>query len=210
MKVEFKVVPDLPTDSLNYEVLTEGVLRVQNVEGATCEIGLRRGGGSKFIIDALVDSSQHLSKVHMAIDPYGNIDYETTDHDVVKQDYTNTMRNEALMNLYYYTGMKNVNFYFFNLEDTEFFKRFSDGFPVYNEHKTIVNKYSFVHFDGPHSVKILKEEISFFNERADAGAVFVFDDVELYNHSYIDSWLKEINWELYRTSQRKWAYFKKA
>jgi hypothetical protein len=60
---------------------------------------------------------------------------------------------------------KKVNFQFFNLEDTEFFERYAEGVPVYNQVKTIWKTYSFVHFDGPHAFDSLMTEIDFFYKR---------------------------------------------
>jgi isopropylmalate/homocitrate/citramalate synthase len=36
-----------------------------------------------------------------------------------------------------------------NPKDTEFFKRYCDGIPIYDEYKRIVNKYAMVFLDGP-------------------------------------------------------------
>lgn len=199
---------ELPTDSHNYDVLTAGVARVKDIPGMTCEIGLRRGGGTKYIIDALADTQQQ--KVHIAIDPFGNIEYPEGDDDrLIRCDYTNDMRDECLMNLYLYCQQRQVSLLFFNLEDTEFFARFGDGVPVYDTAKTLQTQYSFVHFDGPHTVRHLKAEIDFFHARTPVGAVFVFDDVALYRHSEIDDYLSTIGWEVYQTSPRKWAYAKR-
>ncbi len=200
--------PELPTDSQNYDVLTEGVARTQSVVGMTCEIGLRRGGGTKYILDALVDTKQQ-DKVHIAIDPFGNIEYpEGDDGQVIRCDYTNAMRDECLVNLYLYAAQRQVSILFFNLEDTEFFTRFADGVPVYRNTKSLETQYSFVHFDGPHTVRHLKTEIDFFHPRTPTGAVFVFDDVGLYDHAEIDAYLTGLGWSVYRTTPRKWAYIK--
>ena len=198
---------DLPTDSKNYEVISQAVAMSASASGMTCEIGLRRGGGTKYIIDGL---KQHqIDRVHIAIDPYGNIDYTDSDAQVTRFDYTNSMRDECLTNLYLYCRQKGQSFIFFNLEDTEFFARYADGVPVYNQTKTIEAKYSFVHFDGPHSVEAIKTEIAFFHQRTDNLAVFVFDDVTNYRHDKIDQYLKTLSWECVITSERKWAYQKK-
>jgi hypothetical protein len=88
--MQVQLVPDLPTDSDNYDVLTEAVQRIQSVEGLTCEIGLRRAGGTKFILDAIKATQQN--KTHIAIDPYGNIEYpQGDDNHAVRCDYTNSM-----------------------------------------------------------------------------------------------------------------------
>lgn len=203
--MQVHLIPELATDSRDYDVLTEGVEKVRDVEGLTCEIGLRRGGGTKFILDAIKATNQ--GKVHIAIDPYGNIEfYEgTISH---RLDYTNAMRDEALSNLYLYTFQNEMPFIFFNLEDTEFFTRFADGVPVYQETKHLLNSYAFVHFDGPHTVRHLKAEIDFFHARSPRGAVWVFDDVKLYDHSQIHEYLRTLQWSLYRTTDKKWAYTK--
>jgi len=206
--MRINLVPELPTDSANYEVLTEGIKTVKNIKGMTCEIGLRRGGGTKHIIDALVESGQK-DKVHIAIDPYGNIEYADGNERIIRCDYTNKMRDECMVELYLYCLQMGISFIFFNLEDIEFFKRFADGVPVYQEVKTIQNEYSFVHFDGPHEKEILKTEIQFFHERTPVGAVFVFDDVALYDHeAHIHPVLKDLGWTLFLATDRKWAYRK--
>ncbi|MGA1048839.1 MAG: hypothetical protein ACO3UU_12595, partial [Minisyncoccia bacterium] len=65
------VIP-LETDSFDYDVLYNAAKSVVNVDGLLCEIGIRRGGSLKYIIDG-VSSNKH--KTIIAIDPYGNIDY---------------------------------------------------------------------------------------------------------------------------------------
>lgn len=204
-----KFFPELPTDSANYEVLVEGVEKVANIDGLTCEIGVRRGGGTKYIVDAIKSTKQN--KVHIAIDPYGNIEYaEGDDGRSVRCDYTNAMRDECMVNLYLYCLQNQLPFIFFNLEDTEFFTRFADGVPVYSEQKHLINDYAFVHFDGPHTTRHIKTEIDFFEPRSPLGAVWVFDDVALYDHALIDAYVKSLGWHCYRTTERKWAYVKES
>jgi len=201
-------VISLPIDSFDYDVITEGVTAVRGVPGLTCEIGLRRGGGSKFIVDALVASGQ-LDKTHIALDPYGDIDYEDSDEKVTKYDYSNEMRDECLVNLYAYCKEQKVNFVFFCLEDTEFFRRYSDGVPVYRGYKRMETQYAFVHFDGPHSVRAVLAEVAFFDPRAPLGAIFVFDDVDNYDHAQIDRLItEELGWKNLRRTGRKWSYLK--
>jgi len=201
-------VPHFECDSLNYEVITEGVAASAGVTGMTCEIGLRLGGGSKYIFDALIGSKQN-DKTHIAIDPYGGIDYYASDSlGAVRGDYTNQMRDTCQVNMFAYAQVIGINYVFFNLDDKEFFRRFSDGVPIYRQHKQLLTDYSFVHFDGPHGLAPLYAEISFFHERTPPGAVFVFDDVGFYDHSKIDSILRTLGWrELSRTA-RKWSYIK--
>jgi hypothetical protein len=177
---------NLPGDSAEYDMLTRGIALSANVDGLTCELGLRLGGGSKHIIDALAQYAPH--KTHIAVDPYGNIEYNAHDNGLkVRIDYTNQMRNTCMANIYPYANDKNVHFIFFNLEDSEFFQRFADGVPVYRENKAIINQYSFVHFDAGHIVPEILKQLDFFWMRSVPGSVFAFDDVVgFYNHDEIE------------------------
>lgn len=207
MQSQIILIPELPTDSDNYDVLVDAVQRIQSVPGLTCELGLRRGGGTKYIIDALKATGQ--TKVHIAVDPYGHIEYpEGDDGRSGRVDYTNGMRDECLVNLYLYCFQQQTPFIFFNLEDTEFFARFADGVPVYQETKQIINTYALVHFDGPHTTAHVRAEVEFFHPRSPQGAVWVFDDVKLYDHRQVHSYIRELGWSCYRTTERKWAYYK--
>jgi hypothetical protein len=195
----------LPGDSGDYHLLTKGIELSAHVPGLTCEIGLRRGGGTKHIIDALAIHAPH--KVHIAIDPYGHIEYENKEGSLVRLDYTNEMRDECLGNLYPYAKEKKINFQFHNLEDTEFFKRYEDGVPVYNYKKEIITEYSFVHFDGPHAVEPLMTEMGFFLFRIAPGSCWVFDDVTgYYDHDQIEQWLFIQNFKLIEKTWHKALY----
>jgi hypothetical protein len=199
----------LPGDSGDYELLTRGIAETSHLGGLTCEIGLRRGGGTKVIMDTLSLLKQNGQgiRTHIAIDPYGHIPYEHKEGQVVQLDYTNEMRDECLMNLYAYSRLHGIPFIFFNLEDTEFFKRFGDGVPTYNVEKKIINLYSFVHFDGPHATRPLQDEINFFLPRMQPGACWVFDDVVgYYNHDEIEEYILENGWELVVKKHHKALY----
>jgi hypothetical protein len=95
------------------------------------------------------------------------------------------------------------------LEDTEFFKRYHDGVPTYNEHKILVNEYAFVFFDGPHDNQCLDLETEFFVKRAPVGAVFVFDDIWMYDHDKIvEEKLFAHGFEVHEKKQIKASYIK--
>lgn len=196
---------DLPGDSLDYELLTKGVELSKDTEGLTCEIGLRRGGGTKYIIDAIAEHCPH--KVHIAIDPYGSILYADKDNQKVRLDYTNDMAGEALPQIYGYAHSKKVRFIFFQLEDTEFMTRFFNGVPVYDHEKSIVDKYSFVHFDGPHSVNELWNEVQFFAYKSNPGACICFDDIKHYDHTELERLMfYHTNAKLIQKTERKALY----
>jgi hypothetical protein len=192
------------TDSQEYEILVEAANQAKDVPGAAIEIGTRRGGSAKMIMDALRGGIPN--RPMFCIDPYGNIEIECTNLNMTihnpdraiegdkmskeitspqRFDYDNTMRNRIIPSLYFYGYQAGFDFSFFCLEDTEFFKRYSDGVPTYNNQKEIVNQYAFVFFDGPHDNATLDLETKFFLERAPVGSVFVYDDIWMYDHDII-------------------------
>lgn len=201
----------LESDSLNYEVLDIAVLQIKHVPGAVCELGTRRGGSLKVIVDSLLNNEDFQRNV-VCVDPYGNIDYqlgETEGARPLKLDYTNDMRNESMAAIYEYAQEKPVNIVFMCMEDVEFFARYGEGVPFYNEVKTIENQYALVFYDGPHTLEALNVEIDFFNPRSPIGAVWVFDDITLYPHAQIEEKIFAMGWELLETSPRKSSYVKK-
>lgn len=193
-------------DSLEYEVFEKAIQRLQNPLGATVEIGVRRGLGSKLIIDNFRKYFPKLKKhYHLGIDPYGNIAYNPTEqHKNVRLDYTNTMKREALMDFAKYYP----EFHMVCLEDTEFFKRYADGYPVYDEYKTMLTRYDLVHFDGPHDLLSVFNEVSFFNSRRAEQCIFVFDDILSYDHGSVDNVLKNLGYHLIFSGKRKAVYTK--
>ena len=218
------------TDSQEYDVLVNAAAEVkQETPGAIVEIGTRRGGSAKLIMDVL-SLKNNTNRPFFCIDPYGNIEIDCTNLNMTlhnperviegdKQskeltspqrfDYDNTMRNRVIPSLYYYAYQRGFDFSFFCLEDTEFFKRYYDGVPVYNEYKTLVNDYAFVFFDGPHDNKCLDLESEFFVKRAPLGAVFVFDDIWMYDHDKIvEEKLFTHGFEIHEKKQIKASYIK--
>jgi hypothetical protein len=218
-------------DSQEYEILHNAALKVKGVEGAVVEIGTRRGGSAKIIIDTLY-MNEDTNRSMFCIDPYGNIDYVQTNKSLsvhnpevslegdpesteitqaIKLDYTNDMRNQIIPSLYYYAFKSGLNFTFFCLEDSEFFKRYADGVPVYDQNKKLEDKYAFVFFDGPHNTEIMVEEVNFFIERCIIGSVFVFDDIWMYDHDVaIESILLDNGFEILEKKKVKASYVKKA
>lgn len=196
---------ELPGDSGDYHLLEKGIELSALVPGISCEIGLRRGGGSRHIMDAIARYCN--GRMHIAIDPYGNIEYEHKEGEIVRLDYDNAMRDDCLSNLYRFVRTYGYNFQFFNLEDTEFFNRYWDGVPVYSSQKQLINKYAFVHFDGPHAVGPLKAEIAFFMNRCEPGACWVFDDVRgYYDHDVIEEQVFELGFQLIQKTYHKALY----
>jgi hypothetical protein len=197
-------------DSAEYEILKRAVVESASVDinAMSCEIGVRAGGGSALMIDTLVESGQK-DRTHILLDPYGSIEYETSEGNITRHDYTNEMRDICLVDIYYHVFEKHnneINVLPFIMEDTEFFKRFSDGVPIYSNFKRIATKYSVVHFDGPHAIEPLKTEVDFFAPRMVKGSMAVFDDILNYDHSLFEHHLFDKGFELVEKGQRKASY----
>ena len=70
------MMSEIEGDSRNYELLDSAVRRIKNPIGASFEIGVRRGLGSKTIIDAYRKYHPSLTNLtHIGLDPYGNLPY---------------------------------------------------------------------------------------------------------------------------------------
>ena len=214
-------------DSQEYEILANAAKHIKGVGGAVVEIGTRRGGSAKIIIDSLTENGDS-NRPMFCIDPYGNIDYPETNfalakfgqnsiikegsHDskdvvnLIKHDYDNNMRNRIIPSLYFYAYQRGFDFTFFCLEDTEFFNRYGDGVPVYNEYKVHVNDYAFVFFDGPHVNDVVKLETEFFIPRSNVGTVFVYDDIWMYDHDMIEEILFANGFEILEKKEIKASY----
>ena len=219
------------TDSQEYEILINAVAAVKpEVPGAVVEIGTRRGGSAKMIIDTLVNTGNN-NRSMFCIDPYGNIEIECTNLNMTihnpdraiegdkmskeltspqRFDYDNTMRNRIIPSLYFYAYNAGLNFSFFCLEDHEFFERYGDGVPVYNNVKKYEDQYAFVFFDGPHDNATLHLECDFFVKRAAVGTVYVFDDIWMYDHDEIveNTYLFPNGFEVLEKSKIKASYIK--
>ena len=198
----------LETDSTHdNDIIVHAIREIRDVEGMTCELGVRRGGGTKLIIDSLVENND-LNRHHIAIDPYGNIDFPVGNI-VRKYDYDNHMRRDCLANLYRYVNGLAVNLHFFVLEDTEFFERYYDGVPTYNLEKTIQTKYALVILDGPHDTVSIKREFDFFRQRALKGSIIIFDDILMYPHDRdMEPYILKNGYELSKKGTQKAAYMK--
>lgn len=163
-------------DSAEYELITEAIELSKGIDGMCVEIGLRLGMGTKMIIDAVRQYCPN--KMVISIDPYGSILYHGREHmEPCRLDYTNDMKIKCLSNIYQYLEQNPVNYQFFNWTDHRFFDYMAYGVPIYEQDEIVLTRYSFVHLDGPHNVKHVVNEILWFNERMDAGATIVIDDI---------------------------------
>ncbi len=228
--IRFSTEEVFGVDSQQYEILTNAVEKIGDTPGAIVEIGTRRGGSAIMIIDKLVETD-NTDRSMFCVDPYGNIEIECTNLNMTihnpdrkiegdKQskeitspqrfDYDNTMRNRTIPSLYYCAYEAGLNFTFFCLEDHEFFKRYADGVPVYDNFKKIEDKYAFVFLDGPHDNATLDLECSFFVPRMPVGGIMVLDDVWMYDHDKIveQKWLFPNGFEILEKGEVKASYVK--
>jgi len=190
-------------DSWEYDVLYEAAQLISGVPGFTCEVGLREGGGTEAIVQGFFDNYDN--HVHIAIDPYGDLIYAVDVWEVPLQrvGYTNEMKMRSIPKIHEWCSQHNVDFIFFNLEDTEFFKRYADGVPVYSDNKkSIINEYALVHIDGPHSVEPVTLEAQFFIPRISKGGILVFDDTEFYKHDTVHALVMANGFEVVRLGHK--------
>ena len=195
-------------DSNDYHVIYNAVNAIPAaLRGLSCEVGLRMGEGTKWAVDALQHRKGH--KVHVGVDPYGNLPYEWMEHRIVTLDYYNTMRDNIIGEIYQYCGQRGVNFIFLNMTDEQFFDRFRDGIPFYDGGEELFyQKYIFVHFDGPHQFVSLKKEFAWFNDRMEPGATCVFDDITFYDFEKMHPLVKASGWATIELTSKKIAYQK--
>lgn len=190
-------------DSLEYEILEEAVKALTNPIGVSVEIGVRRGLGSKIIIDSYRNYHSNLRLNHLGIDPYGNIAYNDTDTNLnIRLDYTNQMKKDALLDF----TKDYPEFNLVNLEDTEFFNRFADGYPIYNYYKFMLTEYEIVHFDGPHDTSSLIKEIDFFVARKPKQSVYILDDITHFDIDQISKYLYKFNFKDLNKGKRKRSF----
>lgn len=173
---------------LGYETIRE-VLKLIPSYGITCEFGVRKGRSSQLIMESI---SHMPNPIHVAVDPYGSIEYFSNKKlSPGTTDYSNQMKFETMKNLAKIACDLNVHLLFLPMEDTEYFKRFSDGVPTYSFHKKIVSEYSFVFVDGQHSFESVYGSANFFLSRMKHGGIIVFDNTDCYDHAQVDSMLVE-------------------
>lgn len=201
-------------DGLEYEVLVAAAQHISrnNIPGLTCEIGVRRGLGSALIMQEVqTNDEKRFANQHVAIDPYGSIPYFDDvlgDHD---GGYSNSMRRETSSSLFQLANQNNWNVTFLFIESREYFERYDDGIPAYDDRsgkKSILGKYSLVHFDGQHTRQDVIDEFAFFENKMSNGGIMVFDDIETYDHDEIEREfiLKNADYRLFAKGQRKAAY----
>jgi len=190
-----------------YMLLTDAVadVNLNNVPGLIAEIGVRLGFG---IFSMMCAGGP--TRYYIGIDPYGNILYHDCNGRVARHDYTNSMRNRFLKNIYGWTETTGIQFSLFNMEDTEFFTRFDDGILHYSNEKILETQYAVVHIDGPHELESVNLTTNWFIPRVPVGGYLVYDNVNHYNHSIIDGLLIECGFEQVKEISFKRSYIRRS
>lgn len=197
----------LPTDSRDYETLQQALNEIVPGRYLAAEIGTRAGGSAQMIMENIGRLSPE--SVFVVIDSYGGMPQAHADGVTQILDYTNKMRNRAVGALYMIAEHVGINMFFANLRDSEFFKRFKDGVPVYdNSEAELLTEYNFIFLDGPHATDLVLKEVEFFSPRCISGAIMVFDDIPNFKMDVIEEWLFSNEWSLLCKSLNKAAYKK--
>jgi len=199
------MLTEIEGDSYDYEILDSAVKKISNPIGASFEIGVRRGLGSKTIIDAYRKYHLNITNlIHIGLDPYGDLPYTFSEDrkNSKEADYTNLMKRETLINFL----KKYQEFYFINLDTHEYFKRFSDGYPIYQNKKKIISKFEIVHFDGLHDLENVTLEVDFFLKHLSQHTIFIFDDIDAFDIDKIRQILKQNNFKDFESGKRKASF----
>jgi hypothetical protein len=197
----------LEGDGIDYEVLAEAARSIKDVAGLTCDIGVRTGGSTKIIVDELEEG-----RTHIGIDPYGGIDYPFDNGFIVDNAYpSEEYRNPSLPKIYEYVFSAGVNFQFYNMTSAQFMRRFWDGVPTYIQGvEAVVNNYALIYFDGCHTLNTVMSEAVYFEWRTITGSMFVFDDIDSYDHDVVHKYLSERGWAQVARTSRKVSYRKES
>lgn len=170
-------------DGREYSVLYEAARSIVGVPGMTCEIGCRLGGGSEAIIRGLHATGQR--RVHIGIDPYENIPSNKNLTYVNNgEEFAVSTRISFQSSFTPFAYELGIRFFLFPMTDFAFFRLFNeDEMPIFVSGAPQRNQYAFVHFDGPHELEHVMPEIEWFAPRTSPGGVWVFDDIQDYDHS---------------------------
>ena len=190
-------------DSTEYEFISEEIAKLELPPVVlTCEIGLRRGLGSKTIMDAVIaKGTEHYR--HIAVDPYGNLNYQHyDDKPPYTADYTDNMKVETLYDL-----VKYKEFAFFEFPDTYFFETMKNGYPISIDGQMYMkDTYTVVHLDGPHTTNAVNHEINFFMRQMEDESLIILDDYKTYNTKTVDWSLEKIGFKRVKEGDRKLIY----
>lgn len=189
-------------------IFEECISQLKQSSGASIEIGVYEGGASKLIIDAYQKHHPNLKHIHIGIDPFGGVPYA---------DNENQFQNKQLSHRYNDTKRwylqkaivdnEDRNFLFLQLESTEYFNRFPDGYPMLIQgQKFYIDKYDLVHIDAVHAIEHVVNEINFFKNRMTPKGFIILDDWDCFDIDFIDKYMYYIGFKKYKKGQKKMVY----
>jgi len=166
-------------DSSDYELLEKWTKDFDCQGYKSCEIGVRKGLGSKIIMDNVINNY-----IHVGVDPYANLKYQHYDRSYTRyldeklrgeivRNYDDQMRDTMLKDFLPYRN--EGKFTLANMTDKNFMI----------DPKHANSTYAFVHFDGPHMTKDVLTEAIWFANRSAPHTRFVFDDTERFEMSVV-------------------------
>ena len=180
-------------DSKDYDLLEKWSKDFDCQGYKTCEIGVRKGLGSKIIMDNVLNNY-----IHVGVDPYANLKYQHYDNQsAVTSNYTDAMRDELLKDFLPYSNQG--KFTLCNMTDIDFM----------NESKHHESKFAFVHFDGPHTTKDVLNESIWFATRCAPHTRYVFDDYPTYDMDLIAKCLEYFGFKVLEIGINKYVMEKK-
>ena len=187
-------------DSSEYNFITEEIQKLKlDPVVLTCEIGLRRGLGSKTIMNAVINQGVEHYR-HVAIDPYGDLKYKHyDDKDPYVCDYNDQMRMDTVRELYKYK-----QFAYFEFLDEYYFETMKKCYPItFNGNVYLKETYNVVHLDGPHTSEAVQNEVNFFASRMTDNSLLIIDDYKTMNLQSTRWFLQKISFEEVRKGERK-------
>ena len=192
------------------DIFEKCLKELKNKYGVTIEIGVHEGGGSKRIIDDYRKLYPDAHHYHIGVDPFGSAPYTHTDADFKENKVDYRYGDEKRWYLQKaIVDNEDKNFIFLQLESSEYFKRFHDGYPMFIKGKKYkLARYDLVHLDGLHAIKWVFEEICFFDDRMSPGGFIVFDDIDKIDMTAVDKYMQHLKWKLFITGNKKSAYVK--
>jgi hypothetical protein len=190
-------------DGIEYEIIENAVKKIKNPIGCSLEIGVRRGHGSRTIIESYRKFHTDTNLIHIGLDPYGELPYNfSEDSKNQKADYTNKMKRVTQ----YHFAKKYPEFHLVNLDTYEFFKRFNDGYPIYYKRKKIIDKFEIVHFDGLHDLQNVTSEVNFFLNHLSKHTIFIFDNINCFDIKFIQELLEKKNFKVLEIGSHKMSF----
>jgi hypothetical protein len=138
------------------------------------EVGTRAGGSALTILDAMLENSKNQWLI--TVDPYGNKPYLSVDS-VVKDMYPDNFYRQAMQLLSNYCAETDMNWTHYKMKSLEWIKHWPK-IEFWADEMILEPKIFFLHLDGDHNTKVVKEEIHSFWPYLIDGATICIDDAD--------------------------------